>query len=207
VSTPKSRAEQVRQAAASDPSAHAPLSATQSCASGPVSPPRAPKKFGAKPTPDGGLDATQAVIYRDPATAHKSADLWREPLIVGDTALPLRGSGPADPIPIVCPHERGQRVERRPGGKTYIVRKDADGFPEFTIFETYIGDEHIGSGEDMGLSDQQIAFLKKSPAARKSPPGLIWHHHQDVARMQLVDRALHERFGHAAGMQIWGGGR
>jgi hypothetical protein len=33
--------------------------------------------------------------------------------------------------------------------------------------------------------------------------GFIWHHHEDVGRMQLVPRWYHEKTGHDGGMKFW----
>jgi hypothetical protein len=122
-------------------------------------------------------------------------------------------------------------VEHIYKGKQYAVKKDSNGFPIFTIFETYLDDKHINSGDDseqfkaanerladllrkspelskkMGLTEKQKAFLTKTAGAKKSPPGLTWHHHQDAGKMQLVNMNLHARFNHVGGMEIWGGGR
>jgi len=61
---------------------------------------------------------------------------------------------------------------------------------------------------DLGLNQGQYEFfMKPDPMPAESPPGLTWHHHQDVGKMQLVDQDLHARYGHVGGMEIWGGGR
>jgi hypothetical protein len=41
----------------------------------------------------------------------------------------------------------------------------------------------------------------------KPPDGYVWHHHQDVARMQLITEGSHVLARpHTGGMAIWGGG-
>ncbi len=40
-----------------------------------------------------------------------------------------------------------------------------------------------------------------------SPPGFTWHHHQDVGRMQLIDRDFHRWVRHLGGNSLWGQGR
>ncbi|MFH7026389.1 MAG: DUF4157 domain-containing protein [Heteroscytonema crispum UTEX LB 1556] len=37
-----------------------------------------------------------------------------------------------------------------------------------------------------------------------SPPGLTWHHHKEVGKMQLLDRDIHAAFLHKGGKSIWG---
>jgi hypothetical protein len=109
------------------------------------------------------------------------------------------------------------------------IRFDKNGFPEFnTRFETILEDVHIGSGnprahrmacneklfrsiqrdpslaKDLGLSAEAVKALPRSSAP---PPGYIWHHHQDVGRMQLVPLSEHKlAISHTGGMAIWGGG-
>lgn len=127
--------------------------------------------------------------------------------------------------------ERGTIVEREFNGKTYHVAKDEGGFPVFTIFETYLDEEHIGSGDDeahfeasnrrlggllqddpglaqqLGLNKAQEKFLTAEKAKRTCPPGLTWHHHQDAGKMQLVSTEVHNRVAHVGGMKLWGGTR
>ena len=33
-------------------------------------------------------------------------------------------------------------------------------------------------------------------------PGYVWHHHQDIGRMQLVPKNIHEKTGHV-GEKLW----
>lgn len=39
------------------------------------------------------------------------------------------------------------------------------------------------------------------------PDGYVWHHDAEAGKLQLVDRALHERTGHTGGKKIWSGGK
>jgi hypothetical protein len=60
---------------------------------------------------------------------------------------------------------------------------------------------------EMGLTDAQVEFFKRTKASMSSPPGLTWHHHQDTGRMQLVELLEHRAFvPHTGGMSVWGGG-
>ena len=187
-------------------------------------------KYGGKPTSDGGRDSTNSLVYKDPKTELFDKDISRKPIFVDDEMLPLEGtSGKIKKVPLT--HEKNQVVERKFEGKTYLIKKDENAMPEFTIFETYLGEEHINSSDDdshfeasnkrlgellkedpnlkadLGLDDTQYKHLTKNPPSKKSPPGLTWHHHQDTGKMQLVNKELHARFGHIGGMERWGGGR
>lgn len=187
-------------------------------------------KYGGKATPDGGRDSTQAFVYKDPATKHLDDDPSRKPVYDNGVMQPLAGTaGKAKPIP--KRDEAGAVAKRIKKRSIYQLNKDENGMPEFTIFETYLGDEHINScdsdahfkaankrlGEllidnpnlsnELGLTDNQYKQLTKKPPAAKSPDYLTWHHHQDTGKMQLVDEDLHKRFGHIGGMERWGGGR
>lgn len=33
--------------------------------------------------------------------------------------------------------------------------------------------------------------------------GLTWHHHQDLGRMQLMPRDVHQKVSHVGGMKLW----
>ncbi len=108
---------------------------------------------------------------------------------------------------------------------------DKDGFITLDHkFDTTISKKYIGSGKElehfqaanknirdalkqnpklaneMRLTDDQIKFFMKDPSLKSRPPGLTWHHHQDIGRMQLVNRQPHGSFSHTGGMSIWGGG-
>ncbi|HYD37538.1 MAG TPA: HNH endonuclease [Allosphingosinicella sp.] len=115
------------------------------------------------------------------------------------------------------------------GGKSLTY--DKDGFPQFqTKGDVHIDPKHVGSGAEaqhfkaanealgnqlradpslagrLGLNNGQVNHLLKVPPTSSPPPGLTWHHHQNVGRMQLVDDAVHDLFRHTGGMRIWGGG-
>jgi hypothetical protein len=48
------------------------------------------------------------------------------------------------------------------------------------------------------FSTDQLRAIK---AGRPSIPGLTWHHHQDIGRMQLVPRDIHAMTGHIGGFE------
>lgn len=98
--------------------------------------------------------------------------------------------------------------------------------------DLYLGPEHVGTGDaaahcraanglvrealegdpgigaQIGLNSEQIAHLMRDPLPADPPPGLIWHHHQDAGRMQLVDAKAYAAFGDFVdGMRLWGGGK
>jgi hypothetical protein len=63
--------------------------------------------------------------------------------------------------------------------------------------------ESIDRGESIQqFTPEQMDAIR---AGRAQIPGFIWHHHEDIARMQLVPREFHERTGHAGGEYIWFG--
>lgn len=188
------------------------------------------RSYGGNPLSCGGRDSSDSKVFKDPATAHKENEAWRKPHVDQGVAQPLEGTN-GSPKKVPRADEAGEICTREYQGRTYKVKKNADGFPEFTILETYIDDENINNQDDgahfaeanrrvrrmlldnpglekeLGLDKRQLKFLMSDPPKAKSPPGLTWHHHQDVGKMQLVDEQLHKRFNHVGGMEIWGGGR
>ena len=106
-------------------------------------------------------------------------------------------------------------------GQTFDIRVDL-----------YLGPEHVGTGDaaghyraanglvrealaanpqvaaQIGLTPEQAAYLLQDPLPSDPPPGLMWHHHQDVGRMQLVDARAYAAFGDfVSGLRLWGGGK
>jgi hypothetical protein len=165
-----------------------------------------------------------------PAPASKyrltSIESWRKPRFTEDgRLLPFKNTRePASPIPNLGRDRAGKTIAQG----EHTLRFDKDGFPEFdTKFEHLLESSHIGSGrflahrkasneklfaaiekdpslaKTLGLSRPQIDDLLKSDSA---PPGYVWHHHQDVGRMQLVSVKQHRLANpHTGGMAIWGG--
>lgn len=154
-------------------------------------------------------------------------DAWRKPKLAADgRILPYKNTR-NPPAPIV-------NLGRNRAGKTLAngrdtVRFDENGFAEFDVrFEMILDESHIGSGRadihsraanqrlheaisadpklgrELGLSLEEIALLPRSTGP---PNGYVWHHHQDVGRMQLITKGAHELARpHTGGMAIWGGG-
>ena len=48
-------------------------------------------------------------------------------------------------------------------------------------------------------SIQMAAIQKGKPQI----PGYVWHHHQDIGRMQLIPVRTHVETGHVGGMETW----
>ncbi|HZH18526.1 MAG TPA: HNH endonuclease [Archangium sp.] len=156
-----------------------------------------------------------------------SIESWRKPRFTEDgKILPYKGTrNPPTPITNLGRNRAGQTIT---DGKNN-VRFDKDGFAEFDAkFETILDDLHIGSGrseqhmraankrlfdaiksepglaQELGLSRTAIEQLL---TLDRAPRGYIWHHHQDVCRMQLVQEEAHILSRpHTGGMAIWGGG-
>lgn len=186
---------------------------------------------GGMTLPCGGRDSSVVCnVFKDPATAHKDGEAWRKPVVKDGVVQPLEGTN-GKPKKIMSSDEAAQVATREFNGMTYKVRKDEQGFPEFTVFETYLSDEHINTckqephfeaankrlgqmlrenptlKQHLGLTEKQVRYFTAEPPRKGSPKGLTWHHHQDVGKMQLVHESLHMRFGHVGGMQVWGGSR
>ncbi|KAH6856079.1 RHS repeat-associated core domain protein [Chaetomium sp. MPI-CAGE-AT-0009] len=47
--------------------------------------------------------------------------------------------------------------------------------------------------------------LRAIQAGKPNIPGLTWHHHQDLGRMQLVPTSVHKKVGHIGGDAMWSG--
>jgi hypothetical protein len=152
---------------------------------------------------------------------------WRKPQLTEDgKVLPFKGTrNPPEPIVILGRNRAGMVI--RDGRNT--LRFDKNGFAEFdTEFEMVLESVHIGSARPdlhfkaantrlyeaieaepelarrLGLSREESARLSHTAEA---PEGYVWHHHQDVGRMQLVRREVHRLANpHTGGMSIWGGG-
>jgi len=157
-------------------------------------------------------------------------------LAPGALAMASQGTNGGGDVPSKhhLPSIESWRKPRFTAGQTITygknnVRFDKDGFAEFDAkFETILDDLHIGSGrseqhmraankrlfdaiksepglaQELGLSRTAIEQLL---TLDRAPRGYIWHHHQDVCRMQLVQEEAHILSRpHMGGMAIWGGG-
>ena len=167
--------------------------------------------------------------FVDPSSKDKIHDSTRKPKITkSGKAVPYGGSE-SDALTI-----RNKKNVNSDGylvKGTKKLKYDQDGFPVFNSkYDTVLDDSHLGTqneyahfqaandslarqlaenprlADEMGLSSQQVKFLQKIPPEGIAPPGLTWHHHQDLGRMQLVDESEHKTFRHTGGMSIWGGG-
>ncbi|GAA66643.1 hypothetical protein P20429_0755 [Pseudoalteromonas sp. BSi20429] len=140
------------------------------------------------------------------------------------------GKTEADAISIQMPKgaEKGKSFTKN--GKT--ITYDKDGFPIFNSkFDVTLDASHLGTqkhgkhfqaanesirkaliddpslAKKMNLTPMQHKFFMKSPSVQSKPPGLTWHHHQDLGKMQLISSIEHKTFlPHTGGMSIWGGG-
>ena len=158
--------------------------------------------------------------------------MWRKPRLTADgnkvipygkteaDAITIRNKGNMDADGYVTA-KNGQRL-----------KYDEDGFPIYeSKYDMHVSDDLIGNrspdshfraaneslsnklrdnpnlAREMGLSNEQVNhIIMKIPPSNESPRGLTWHHHQDLGKMQLVDREIHGTFKHTGGMSIWGGG-
>jgi RHS repeat-associated protein len=77
---------------------------------------------------------------------------------------------------------------------------NSKGYPNFK--------DHLYKGQD-GKNDVRIkltgsrrkdfAAANKKAGFKKTPKGYTWHHHESTGRMQLVNRKIHAKTGHAGG--------
>lgn len=188
--------------------------------------------YGGNTLPCGGRDSTNSTVFKDPATQHLDEEAWRKPVVKGNKVDPFEGSRtPAAPIAIKNYKDRNKIVTKTGrDGNNYTVSRDEHGFPKLTIFETHLPDKHIGTGKKsahfkaankrmkallterpelarhMGLTDEQVEFFTQERVPGTNPPELTWHHHQDVGKIQLVGKFMHDAHRHTGGMSIWGGG-
>jgi len=179
---------------------------------------------------DPRLVSDARVGHVDPASAALIADPSRRPEVVRNAdgqpthAVITHGPREGEHVRIISGDEAGTTVDG--------VTRDPDGFVVLdSRYDTVLGDEHLGTGDDrghfraanqrladdlrgdpgladrLGLNDRQVNHLLREPPSSRPPPGLTWHHHQDRGRMQLVDRSDHmAAVPHTGGMSIWGGG-
>lgn len=45
--------------------------------------------------------------------------------------------------------------------------------------------------------------LRAIKGGRPNIPNLTWHHHQDIGRIQLISREVHDLTGHVGGFDMW----
>ncbi|ARU54232.1 hypothetical protein OLMES_0124 [Oleiphilus messinensis] len=167
--------------------------------------------------------------FIDPNVVDKISDVRRRPTISSDGKVIPYGKTEADAITIR--NKRNLDADGYLVKGDQKLKYNEDGFPIFdSKYDTVLDDAHFGTqneyahfqaaneslarqlrenpglANEMGLTQQQVKFFEKVPAEGIAPPGLTWHHHQDLGRMQLVDDVQHKLFKHTGGMSIWGGG-
>ena len=176
-----------------------------------------------------GVVKPKSENFIDPSSLSKIEDISRKPKLTNDGKVIPFGGQPSDAITIRNKKNLDENGYLHRKGKK--LKYDSDGFPIFdSKFDTHIDDIHVNSGKPLdhfrqanqnlakqlknnpnlakklGLTDEQVAHILKVPPSSDPAKGLTWHHHQDVGRMQLIDRATHDTFRHTGGMSIWGGG-
>lgn len=62
----------------------------------------------------------------------------------------------------------------------------------------------INSGQ-ISSSSFTASQLRAIQGGRAQIPGLTWHHHQNIGRMQLIPRKVHSKVGHIGGFEMWYG--
>lgn len=113
------------------------------------------------------------------------------------------------------------RGKRHPSGVVF----DNKGFPifdQYVKFETklsreiskvYCSNTHMKNATKIlkaeikaGKVDSKKFTAEQLSAITKEEiriPGYTWHHHQDVGKMQLVPKIIHQKTGHVGGMKMW----
>lgn len=68
--------------------------------------------------------------------------------------------------------------------------------------------EKIESDNDFKVkfTDDQIEQIKDGVTDGTAPDGYVWHHSEELGKIQLVDSDIHSKTGHTGGRTIWGGG-
>ena len=97
--------------------------------------------------------------------------------------------------------------------------------PEFeSLFDAQIGEELFFKRDRIQFKEcnrqlleavnSDVNVIKRFSEAQleqirngEVPDGYVWHHDAEAGKLQLVDRALHERTGHTGGKKIWSGGK
>lgn len=170
----------------------------------------------------GGVAATGAVtysnaIYRTPAAAQNTYITATSKCPIPSTVKKINGRYPInarfaggiwrhnDPAKIPA-----EIVQKYPEG----VRFNERGFPEFTQYRhPYNPREMKGDATDTDLrikptgnsnDDMKIADNKLGiDETYRKKNGLVWHHHEDCGRMQLIPQDLHQIVRHTGGVAAW----
>lgn len=138
----------------------------------------------------------------------------------------------AGPEKITCINERYAGQNHPETGVPYVekVVKTAEGkefsgvFPQFeSKFDAQLPKELMQESDSKQFaeanlqlkarfeSDSKFASLfderqKDDIKSCRTPYGYVWHHTEEIGKMQLVDYDTHDRTRHTGGKYIWGGG-
>jgi hypothetical protein len=75
---------------------------------------------------------------------------------------------------------------------------DKDGFPNFSsVAQKEVRITLTGNVK------KDFAAANKAAGLDRTPPGMTWHHHQDMTTMQLVPTDIHSKTGHTGGFILW----
>jgi hypothetical protein len=182
------------------------------------------------------LDANKGLPFSVGNTSQKIGDVPQVTTAAGGKKVAKDVDG--NDVTVRGPKTFDSKTPNELGGFTYTkdgvsIKYDANGFPVFNSkADIYLDPKHIKTGNSadhfrasnealgaalkadpslagkLGLTENQVRHLTKSPPSADPPPGFTWHHHQDSGRMQLVSSSEHFHFpgGHTGGMALWGGG-
>ena len=97
-------------------------------------------------------------------------------------------------------------------------------FPKFeSIYDAQLPSEMLKASDKVQFTEccnQLKNAISKDPELAKkfnneqleqirsgdTPDGYVWHHNEELGKMQLVDIKIHEQTGHNGGRSLWGGG-
>ncbi|HFC6380824.1 TPA: HNH endonuclease [Neisseria lactamica] len=93
-------------------------------------------------------------------------------------------------------------------GKAHPVTKvhfDGQGYPDFSAHLYIKNGKNVDLNIGQLTGDRRLDAILANAAAGfdKTPEGYVWHHHQDLGRMQLVKKDVHDKTGHTGGFSIY----
>lgn len=167
----------------------------------------------------GGVAATGAVtysnaIYRTPAAAQNTYITATSKCPIPSTVKKINGRYPIN-ARFAGGFWRNGDPAKMPKGWPYgKIRFTKEGFPDFS--------KHIWTGDPQKIAEKGLPDIElKSPTGSSSKDirradhqyginrayrkkyGLVWHHHEDTGRMQLIPEDLHNAVRHTGGYAIW----
>jgi len=102
----------------------------------------------------------------------------------------------------------GRVIYGADGSMTYIkngvsIRYNSVGYPDFSK-QLYKGTDGLSQVRINLTGSRRLDEAAANAAAgfKQTPDGFIWHHHEDLGLMQLVDEGIHGSFWHSGGFSL-----